>query len=161
MASIIRQHTNSLLYYKVLSEDIGIGKKRLWRDYHDTKCRLCFSADESIEYLVVGCTGMNKHGRIRRHDAVVTEISKSLIKRDEIPNVENNLDPHITYSQSKDKEMTINIEIIRDIFSKNSQSTANKPDIVVIDHIKHLVYIIEVCVPFDGNIEFRQAEKLN
>ncbi|EGC31701.1 hypothetical protein DICPUDRAFT_156408 [Dictyostelium purpureum] len=50
-------------------------------------------ADESIEHLVGGCTGMNKHGRIRRHDAAVTKIN--------------------------------------------------------------------VCVPFDGNIEFKQAEKLN
>ncbi|EGC39031.1 hypothetical protein DICPUDRAFT_75441 [Dictyostelium purpureum] len=166
MASIIRKHTNSLLYNKVLSEDVGIGKKRLWRDYHkswlhwmngwvhippnveatfwdailsllpnrismvhrdssysaDTRCILCSSADESIEHLVGGCTGMNKHGRIRRHDAVVTEISKSLIKHYEIPNVKNYSDPHITYSQSKDNEMTINIEIIRDICFKNSQS---------------------------------------
>ncbi|EGC31054.1 hypothetical protein DICPUDRAFT_83036 [Dictyostelium purpureum] len=35
----------------------------------DTRCRLCFSAEESIEHLVGGCTGMNKHGRIKCHDS--------------------------------------------------------------------------------------------
>ncbi|EGC39030.1 hypothetical protein DICPUDRAFT_75440 [Dictyostelium purpureum] len=115
----------------------------------DRRCRLCASADESIEHLVVGCTGMNKFGRITRHDMVVTEIIKSLIKRYEIPNITNFKAPIFSNSLKENNQTIINVEILRDVCFKNSDSIQNKPDIVVIDKVKHIIRVIDVCIPFD------------
>ncbi|EGC38347.1 hypothetical protein DICPUDRAFT_76065 [Dictyostelium purpureum] len=116
----------------------------------DRRCRLCASADESIEHLVGGCTGMNKFGRITRHDMVVTEIIKSLTKRYEIPNITNFKAP--IFSNSLNNQTIINVEILCDVCFKNSDSIQNKPDIVVIDKVKHIIRVIDVCIPFDGTV---------
>ncbi|EGC38835.1 hypothetical protein DICPUDRAFT_75611 [Dictyostelium purpureum] len=126
----------------------------------DRRCRLCASADESIEHLVGGCTGMNKFGRITRHDMVVTEIIKSLIKRYKIPNITNFKAPIFSNSLKENNQTIINVEILRDVCFKNTDSIQNKPDIVIIDKVKHIIRVIDVCIPFDGNMLFRQHEKL-
>ncbi|EGC38003.1 hypothetical protein DICPUDRAFT_149363 [Dictyostelium purpureum] len=79
---------------------------------------MCASADESIEHLEGGCTGMNKFGRITRHDMVVTEIIKSLIKRYEIPHITNFKAPIFSNSLKENNQTIINVEIKKVLFFK-------------------------------------------
>ncbi|EGC31702.1 hypothetical protein DICPUDRAFT_156409 [Dictyostelium purpureum] len=86
---------------------------------------------------------MNKFGRITRHDMVVTEIIKSLIKRYKIPNITNFKAPIFSNSLKENNQTIINVEILRDVCFKNSNSIQNKPDIVVIDKVKHIIRVID------------------
>ncbi|KAM9987496.1 hypothetical protein ACTFIZ_005225 [Dictyostelium cf. discoideum] len=206
LSSIIRKFVNDNLYQKLKNEEVGIAKKRIWRENHndwihwingwrhipkhveatiwnatlslmknrmslvhqdatftgDRRCRLCSTAEESIEHLVSGCTTMYKSGVIPRHDSIVKEIVKTLIHRYQIPNITNLLEPEIKYTQTDTNgKITIKVKINVDMNFKNSTSTNNKPDIVVFDYVAKLIRVIDVCVPYDRNIIKRQWEKID
>ncbi|KAM9980675.1 hypothetical protein ACTFIY_002973 [Dictyostelium cf. discoideum] len=128
----------------------------------DRRCRLCSTAEESIEHLVSGCTTMYKSGVIPRHDSIVKEIVKALINRYQIPKVTNLLDPEIKYTETDSNGMVITkVKINVDMNFKNSTSINNKPDIVVFDYVAKLIRVIDVCVPYDRNIIKRQWEKID
>ncbi|KAM9996809.1 hypothetical protein ACTFIZ_001737 [Dictyostelium cf. discoideum] len=128
----------------------------------DRRCRLCSTAEGSIEHLVSGCTTMYKTGVIPRHDSIAKEIIKTLINRYQIPKVTNLLEPEIKYTETDSHGMVITkVKINIDMNFKNSTSIHYKPDIVVFDYVAKLIRVVDVCVPYDRNIIKRKWEKID
>ncbi|EAL62389.1 hypothetical protein DDB_G0290101 [Dictyostelium discoideum AX4] len=111
----------------------------------DRRCRLCSTAEESIEHLVSDCASLYKSGVIPRHDGIVKEIVKTLINRYQIPKVTNLLEPEIKYTETNSNGVTVTkVKINVDMNFKNSTSINNKPDIVVFDYVAKLIRVIDM-----------------
>ncbi|KAM9988816.1 hypothetical protein ACTFIY_004838 [Dictyostelium cf. discoideum] len=164
LSSIIRKFVNDKLYQKLKDEEVGIAKKRIWRENHkdwihwingwrhipkmslvhqdatyagDRRCRLCSTAEESIEHLVSGCTTMYKSGVIPRHDSIVKEIVKALINRYQIPKVTNLIEPEIKYTET-DSNVPIITGAFGSIISTNTTHTIN--------NVTHPIGTLKECV---------------
>lgn len=122
------------------------------------KCRRCGTNNETIEHIIGGCASLAGIDYTQRHDNVAKIVHQQLalqykLLEERTPyykylpiEVLDNTD----YKMYWDREITTDVNI-----------NANRPDIVVFNKKKKEVYIIDVAVPLNHNLQSTYATKIN
>lgn len=123
----------------------------------NTSCRACHQAPETLMHLLSACRVYAVSAYIHRHNAALRVLYYHLRHYYGIDNT-----PVLPYAPG-DIESVVENERCR-IYWNFSFSTlglvrANKPDIVLLDHLQKAMYIIEFSAPAEVNIALKEEEK--
>lgn len=132
-------------------------KAKIHKEKVDSKCRLCHQYDETIKHIISGCPILASKEYTERHNKVGQNLHHSICKHYNI-NVEENWykhEPKSVETNEKDK-----VTILWDMQIQTDRTIgANKPDIVIKDLTRRECIIIDVAIPYDGNVIEKEAEK--
>ena len=117
-------------------------------------CRLCHKTNESISHILGSCEAMRLSDTMKKHDRTLKPLVYHLFEKYKF-DIHVNKNPNNRYENN---EAIINWNI-RMIMEQKVQK--NFPDIVVIDKNQKKIFIIDVTVPFDDNLDFREKDKVN
>ena len=123
----------------------------------DASCRYCGQYQETIDHLVAGCPTLAINEYLMRHNKVAKYIHWKLCKHYQIEATEKWYN-HETPAVVGNKQITILWD-----FSIQTDRTisANRPDIVVRDHINNTCILIDVSIPSDRNTSLKAFEKIS
>ena len=124
----------------------------------DPLCRVCGKYGESVGHLASSCSGLAQREYKRRHDRMGLRVYWELCRKygvncsgkwfEEVPD-------EVRVSQDG------NYEIWWDRSVNTTQKMEhNRPDVVVIDRVKHVWWIVDFSVPWDANVERKEDEKI-
>lgn len=142
-------------------QDNIIGTKNIRKFIHkeriDDRCRRCQSQSETIEHLLSGCQTLASNKYLIRHNKVATIIYLQLLKYFNLPT--NNV-PYYQYNPPPVEENeTVTIYWDKGIIT-DLTVTHNRPDITLINKQEKTVYLIDVSVPNNSNMESKFQEKM-
>jgi len=117
-----------------------------WKKRNSPACKLCGNK-ETLLHVLNNCKLMLNQGRYTwRHNSVLNFIYNALKPK------ESNLEFHVDLPGSLTGISTIPIDIV---------ITLQRPDLVIIDRKKNKVYVIELTIPFDINVNDAHKRKSN
>ncbi|KAG0435891.1 hypothetical protein DMUE_4487 [Dictyocoela muelleri] len=123
--------------------------------YKAGKCKFCKRANISIDHLATRCGMLLHSSYVRRHNEVVKSIHLILMNKYGISS-RKKLKNHQIEKVVKNNRAEIITEIpVR----TDSHVVNNKPDIVVFDNEKNLIYLIEIGVTSIENLKKYEVEK--
>ncbi|KAG0435885.1 Retrovirus-related Pol polyprotein from type-1 retrotransposable element R2 [Dictyocoela muelleri] len=123
--------------------------------YNSGKCKFCKKANVSIDHLATRCGLLLHSSYIRRHNEVVKCIHLRLMKKFGIT-LRKKLKGHKIEKVVKNE----NAEIISEIPIKtDSFVTNNKPDLILFDNKKNIIYLIEIGITSLDNLKKYEVEK--
>lgn len=105
---------------------------------------------ENVDHIVSNCFRYLDNMYVTRHDNALKEVLKYLLKKYDIKYVD---DPPLPVYDNSD------VHIRWDVSINHSNCQYNRPDMVVTDHKKKNVHIIEFSVPFDLRIHEKTEYK--
>ncbi|RWR99918.1 uncharacterized protein B4U79_02998, partial [Dinothrombium tinctorium] len=133
----------------------ALTENRTYKYFDNGKCRLCKTADESLNHLLAGYSTLARTDYLARHNQVAKIIYQQIAKRcgllrsypsyykfNPAPVLENE-----KYTLYWDKEVRTDKTIDFD-----------KPDIILIDKQKQFTQLIDVAVPLTQSIKHRKHE---
>ena len=133
-------------------------KKKIHKNSHTDKCRLCQSNVETIHHIISGCTVFAKTEYIKRHNNVAKEIyiriaeELKLLKKNE--NQWYKFEPTAVI-QNNDYKILWDFPIQTD-----KEIIHNRPDIIVINKLNKTAQIIDIAIPSDYNVVRKRNEKI-
>jgi hypothetical protein len=108
------------------------------------ECRKCGKEGETIEHIFSGCKIMAKEEYLLRHNNVAKVVHQELAHRIQLikekkPNFKHVPDNALESNRYK---LTWDLSVITD-----KQIHANRPDVILIDHLNSPTYLIDIAVP--------------
>ena len=128
------------------------------KDGGGQECRMCGEEAESVGHLVSHCKSLRQTEFKKRHDKMGLRVYWEVCGRHGIQRCEN------WYEEAPDpvrKSADGRYEVLWD--QKVSTPTAfeaNRPDLILIDHVDKKWKIIDFAVPFDRNVLAKEEEKV-
>lgn len=122
----------------------------------DGKCRLCKTAEETVEHIMSSCSILAPQEYTDRHNNVCKALHFSISKYYECPLQTEKWYEHKPLHVTKSKDGKVTLLYDQQIITDRSIQ-ANRPDLVL--KTERLVYIIDVSIPADPNIIKKEAEK--
>lgn len=132
-------------------------KHILQQQVETTKCRMCDSAEETIQHLSSGCTTIAGTKYLTRHNNMGKVVHQLIcLQKELIPS----FTPHHVYTpqtiQENDQfKVYWDLTIITDRGVEH-----NRPDMVIFDKANKKAIIIDFAVPLDQNLAKSYAEKI-
>ena len=129
------------------------------KDGSSQECRMCGEEAESVGHLVSHCKVLRQTEFKRRHDKMGLRVYWEVCGKRGLQRSSN------WYEETPDpirKSADGRYEVWWD--QKVSTPTAfeaNRPDLVVIDHVDRKWYLVDFAVPFDRNILLKEEEKVS
>ena len=129
------------------------------KDGSSQECRMCGEEAESVGHLVSHCKSLRQTEFKRRHDKMGLRVYWEVCGKRGLQRSSN------WYEETPDpirKSADGRYEVWWD--QKVSTPTAfeaNRPDLVVIDHVDRKWYLVDFAVPFDRNILLKEEEKVS
>ena len=122
------------------------------------KCRLCNQYNETIDHIVSGCPVLAKSEFMQRHDKAASyihwRISKAF-KKLPVADKWYNHSPETVVSNDQ-------VTLIWDMqVHTDKEIKANKPDIIIKDHINSTCQLIDMTIPSDRNVSIKEVEKFS
>lgn len=122
-----------------------------------TKCRLCNSAEESVQHLSSGCSAIAGTRYLSRHDNMGKVIHQLLCLQKHLL---EKFTPHHLYSpqpviENEQHKIYWDLTIVTDRSVEH-----NRPDMVVWDKVAKTALIIDFAVPQDYNLSKTYVEKI-
>ncbi|KAG0435826.1 Retrovirus-related Pol polyprotein from type-2 retrotransposable element R2DM, partial [Dictyocoela muelleri] len=125
--------------------------------YNAGKCKFCKKSNISVDHIATRCGSLLHSSYIRRHNEVVKSIHLRIINKYGISS-RKKLKNHKIEKVVKNN----NAEIITEIpVRTDSNIINNKPDIIIFDNQKNIIYIIEIGVTSIENLKKYEVEKLH
>uniref|UniRef100_A0A1I7S6I4 Reverse transcriptase domain-containing protein n=1 Tax=Bursaphelenchus xylophilus TaxID=6326 RepID=A0A1I7S6I4_BURXY len=121
-----------------------------------TMCRACKAPSASIAHIITGCAELRKSHMKVRHDGVTRWLYNALTE------VDGSL-PKFHYTQQIPAEMRgerLTVRYDSDIVTPN-KPRHNRPDLVVFDSTRKVIYIVEVSVTWLSVLQKQYDNKLN
>ena len=130
---------------------------KIIKDGTNPKCRLCHEYDETIEHITSGCSALAKKEYLERHDKALVYMHCKVCKHYNIA-VGSKWYEHKpnTVVEGKDVVILWDMPIHTD-----KEITANRPDIVIRDKLENKCFFIDVSVPSQCNVGYKETEKLS
>ncbi|KAG0438663.1 Retrovirus-related Pol polyprotein from type-2 retrotransposable element R2DM [Dictyocoela muelleri] len=124
--------------------------------YNAGKCKFCKKAKISIDHLATRCGMLLHTSYIRRHNEVVKSIHLRIMNKFGITS-KKKLKSHKIEKVVKNE----NAELISEMPVKtDSFVTNNKPDLILFDNKRNLIYLIEIGITSLDNLKKYEVEKL-
>ena len=121
------------------------------------RCRLCNEYDKTIDHIVSGCPVLGKSEFIQRYDKAATYMQQKICKAFSLPITDNWYDHNPDAIVSKDQTTLIwDMQVHTD-----KEIKADKPDIIVKDHINSTHQLIDMTIPSDRNVSIKEVEKFS
>ena len=120
------------------------------------KCRLCGSADETINHLISECSKLAQREYKRRHDKVAKAVHWTLCKK-------HQLEASDKWYQHVPEPILQNehVKLLWDYSIQTDQEVqARRPDLVLQDKRENITYLIDIAIPYDTRIKDKQVEKI-
>lgn len=134
-------------------------KKYIMNDplVRDDRCRLCHGYKENIAHILSGCTKLAGTEYTHRHNQVAKIIHQKLAKKHNL--IEETV-PYYKYTpktiiENKSHTLYWDRTMLTDREVKH-----NRPDIVLIDKVSKVGYIIDIAVPHSSNLKSKISEKI-
>ena len=122
------------------------------------KCRLCNEYNETIDHIVSGCAAvLAKSEFVQRHDQAASYMHWKICKAFSLPVADNwyNHNPETVISNGQ-------VTLIWDMqVHTDNEIKANKPDIIIKDHINNMCQLIDMTIPSDRNVSIKEVEKFS
>ena len=121
------------------------------------KCRLCNQYNETIDHIVSGCPVLAKSEFMQRHDKAASYIHWRISKAFKLPVADKwyNHSPETVVSNDQ-------VTLIWDMqVHTDKEIKANKPDIIIKDHINSTCQLIDMTIPSDRNVSIKEVEKFS
>jgi len=138
-------------------EDNKAHKANLYRSKlsKDKFCRHCGYENENQQHISVGC-GKHLNFYNRRHNKVVKRLAAELIKEysEEWENININSENVSVRGKYRAGRTEIILEPVYSV-----EGEFKKPDMIWINHANKYVYILEVGITWDNNLEDKSREK--
>jgi hypothetical protein len=144
--------------WRIITQNANTRSFLNWRNPEENplkKCRMCNIYDETLEHILTNCLGNNMLDVVPRHNRVVLTLLQELLNKYQF-----NIQLAHSVEPSYLKHDVVRITYDLKIYTEGQRISNNKPDIVVFDFIKKHIWIIDVSVPFDKNVQMREDEKL-
>lgn len=123
-----------------------------------TKCRLCNSAEESVQHLSSGCSAIAGTRYLTRHDSMGKVVHQLLCLQKHLL---HKFTPHHLYSPHPIEENE-RYKIYWDLSIVTDRSVEhNRPDMVVWDKEEKTALVIDFAVPQDYNLAKTYGEKMS
>jgi hypothetical protein len=122
---------------------------------NDDRCRLCKTKKETIDHLIAGCSTIAATEYLERHNKVGRYLHWSICKAAGI-HVNEKWYKHEPEPVSENR----NICVLWD-FTIHTDRTikANRPDIIIKNKTQKTCLLIDVAIPADTNVSFKEFEK--
>ncbi|XP_044762004.1 uncharacterized protein LOC123319205 [Coccinella septempunctata] len=132
-------------------------KHILQQQVETTKCRLCNSAEETVQHLTSGCTTIANTKYLTRHDNMGKVVHQLIcLQKELIPH----FTPHHVYAPQTLKENE-QFKIYWDLtIITDRRVVHNRPDMVIFDKVNKTAIIIDFAVPQDQNLTKTYTEKM-
>ncbi|XP_044760152.1 uncharacterized protein LOC123317613 [Coccinella septempunctata] len=127
------------------------------QDVETTKCRLCNTAEESVQHLSSGCSSIANTKYLARHNNMGKVVHQLLCLENQLL---DHFTPHHIYvpqalTENEHTKIYWDLTVITDRGTEH-----NRPDIVVWNKTKKTAVIIDFAVPLDQNLSKAYAEKI-
>ena len=129
--------------------------KRNNKNGANPKCRLCNEYNETIDQIVSGCPVLAKSKFMQRHDQAALYMQWKICKAFSLPVVDKwyNHNPETVVSNGQ-------VTLLWDMqVHTEKEIKANKPDIIIKDHINNTCQLIDMTVPSDRNVSIKEVKK--
>ena len=122
----------------------------------DSKCRMCFKADESINHLLSECSKMAQKEYKRRHDWIGRKIHWEVCKKYGL-HTKDRWYEHEPQSVCENEEY----KILWDFSIQTDHVIeARRPDMITVEKKNNKCQIIDFAVPFDTRVDEKEKEKI-
>jgi hypothetical protein len=133
-------------------------KTTIEKRQNNPTCRLCKQHLETVRHIVSGCSELAQSHYKRRHDKMGLRIYWELCKR-------HGMNESETWYEEPTEDVRVSKDGRFEIWWDKSIHTtrtldANRPDMVYIDKQTKKWLIIDFSVPWDGNIVFKEDNKI-
>ena len=121
------------------------------------KFQLCNQYNETIDHIVSGCPVLAKSEFMQRHDKAASYIHWKISKAFSLPVADKwyNHSPETVVSNDQ-------VTLIWDMqVHTDKEIKANKPDIIIKDHINSTCQLIDMTIPSDRNVSIKEVEKFS
>jgi hypothetical protein len=154
----LKRETESLL---IAAQDQALATNSVKKSIHKTtdsdKCRLCGIKVESVTHIISACKMLAQREYKRRHDKVCTYVHWHLC------NIKGFSAGDKWYTHRAEK--VLEDEHTKLLWDFNVQTDRviehRRPDIILIDKESKVCFLIDVAVPGDHNVDFKEIEKLD
>ncbi|XP_060537474.1 uncharacterized protein LOC132708990 [Pantherophis guttatus] len=120
----------------------------------NSKCRLCNEKDETVDYLISGCSKISQTDYLQRHDSVAKIIHWKLCQKFGFEYSKNHWEHQVEKVLENEK-----LKILWDFRIQTDRHLVhNTPDITIVE--KKKVWFIDIAIPGDAQIEDKQQEKI-
>ena len=121
------------------------------------KCRLCNQYNETIDHIVSGCPVLAKSEFMQRHDKAASYIYWKISKAFNLSVADK------WYNRGPDTVVCNDqVTLIWDMeVHTDKEIKANKPDIIIKDHINSTCQLIDMIIPSDRNVSVKEIEKFS
>ena len=119
------------------------------------KCRLCNQYNETVDHIVSGCPVLAKSEFMQRHDKAASYIHLKISKAFSLPVTDKwyNYNSETVFGNDQ-------VTFICDMqVNTDKEIKANKPDIIIKDHINTTCQLIDMTIPSDRNESIKEVEK--
>ena len=125
----------------------------------DGRCRLCHRFSETVEHLLAGCSKLAGSEYLSRHNRVLLILAIVWAKKFELVDKET-----IWYQQKWSRGTTLEnakAKLVWDFeFHLRKTTTARRPDLVLEDKEKKMIFICDMACPQTPNVQTKREEKL-
>ena len=123
----------------------------------DDNCRKCHQFPETIDHITAGCKLLAGTEYTSRHNSVAKIIHQHIALDREL---HSNSDPYYKYCpdsilENKDFKLYWDLSIQTD-----KTISHNRPDLVLFNKKKNIVFLIDIAVPSDANVAQKYTKKL-
>ena len=123
----------------------------------EDKCRLCKRKRETVRHLLSSCDCLAKNSYITRHNSALKVLYWWILHKYgleyQIRKWNDRKEPEST-RKNENVEVHWNVRVLSD-----EKTDHNKPDMLVINHKKRKIRVIEMSCPWDKNIKKKYEEK--
>ena len=122
-------------------------------------CRLCGKYKESVDHLLAGCEKLAGSAYLKRHNNALMVLAVEWAKKNGL------LDRDVKWYELSWQKGTVlekdGKKLIWDFeFKMRKKTSARRPDLVLEDSNKKVIYILDMSCPMEENIEDKRREKL-
>ena len=120
-------------------------------------CRKCKLSTESVQHIISGCTPLTQSEYKTRHDKVASRLHWEVCKEHGLEHAPKWYEHVPQRCQENEK-----VKVLWDMtFFSDKKLPHNRPDISIFDKNERKWKLIDVAVPFDGNVPKTENEKVD
>ena len=124
----------------------------------DGRCRICFSRDETVEYLVAGCRVLANSEYLTRHNRALMILTVAWAKEYELIGEDT-----VWYKERWERGTALEngkAKLVWDFeFNLRKTNTSRRPDLILEDRESKKIWISDMACPKEQNIEAKRLEK--